>query len=253
MARGGSPGNLVLAGGAGARPPSGQSVVSGRGVPDVGARDSRGVEARELRHDYIGAEHILLGLVRENEGLATRVLLNFDADPEKIRSAIIRSLGSPSSRSERAAAKAREMGSDPAMSNIDSTWLDWIAGSLDELAAEIREKHRRNPDSGDLLIVLAAASDMVASEMLRELGLDSEPLTESVQAARNSHAASDPHAQIERARREKEEAVKSLDFALAARFRNEERSLNQKLKGEQAAALEEIRVRLGLIERSTDD
>ena len=44
-------------------------------------------EALSLGHNYIGTEHILLGLVRENEGVATRILLDFDADAEKIRNA----------------------------------------------------------------------------------------------------------------------------------------------------------------------
>ena len=42
-------------------------------------------EALSLGHNYIGTEHILLGLVRENEGVAARILLDFDADSEKIR------------------------------------------------------------------------------------------------------------------------------------------------------------------------
>ena len=42
-------------------------------------------EGLALGHDYIGTEHILLGLVRENEGVAARILLDFDADAEKIR------------------------------------------------------------------------------------------------------------------------------------------------------------------------
>ena len=37
-------------------------------------------EALQLGHNYIGTEHILLGLVRENEGVAARILLDFDAD-----------------------------------------------------------------------------------------------------------------------------------------------------------------------------
>ena len=49
-------------------------------------------EARALKHNYIGTEHILLGLVRENEGVAARILLDFDADAEKIRNEIIRML-----------------------------------------------------------------------------------------------------------------------------------------------------------------
>jgi ATP-dependent Clp protease ATP-binding subunit ClpC len=50
-------------------------------------------EALSLGHDYIGTEHLLLGIVRENEGVAARVLLNFDADTEKVRSAVLGMLG----------------------------------------------------------------------------------------------------------------------------------------------------------------
>ncbi len=49
-------------------------------------------EAVSLGHNYIGTEHILLGLVRENEGVAARILLDFDADAEKIRNEILRPL-----------------------------------------------------------------------------------------------------------------------------------------------------------------
>ena len=52
-------------------------------------------EALSLKHNYIGTEHILLGLVRENEGVAARILLDFDADAEKIRSEIMRVLSGP--------------------------------------------------------------------------------------------------------------------------------------------------------------
>src|SRR5436190_20260349 len=37
-------------------------------------------EALSVGHDYIGTEHILLGIVREHEGVAARILLDFDAD-----------------------------------------------------------------------------------------------------------------------------------------------------------------------------
>ena len=42
-------------------------------------------EARQLGHNYIGTEHILLGLLREGEGVASRVLETLGADPQKIR------------------------------------------------------------------------------------------------------------------------------------------------------------------------
>ena len=49
-------------------------------------------EALSLGHNYIGTEHILLGLVLENNGVAARILLELDADDEKIRNEIIRML-----------------------------------------------------------------------------------------------------------------------------------------------------------------
>jgi ATP-dependent Clp protease ATP-binding subunit ClpC len=50
-------------------------------------------EALALSHNYIGTEHVLLGLVRENEGVAARILLNLGADSERVRNAVIESLG----------------------------------------------------------------------------------------------------------------------------------------------------------------
>jgi hypothetical protein len=52
-------------------------------------------EALSFGHDYIGTEHILLGLVRENDGVAMRVLRDFGADSEKIRSGVIGGLSGP--------------------------------------------------------------------------------------------------------------------------------------------------------------
>jgi ATP-dependent Clp protease ATP-binding subunit ClpA len=45
-------------------------------------------EAKALRHDYIGTEHILLGLVREREGLAARMLAERSASDERVRTVV---------------------------------------------------------------------------------------------------------------------------------------------------------------------
>jgi ATP-dependent Clp protease ATP-binding subunit ClpC len=57
-------------------------------------------EALSLGHNYIGTEHILLGLIREDEGVAARILLDLDADPDKIRNEIMRSLSGPTRRGQ---------------------------------------------------------------------------------------------------------------------------------------------------------
>jgi Clp amino terminal domain, pathogenicity island component len=52
-------------------------------------------EALSIGHNHIGTEHILLGLVREGEGVAMQILLGFDADADKIRNEVIRALAGP--------------------------------------------------------------------------------------------------------------------------------------------------------------
>jgi ATP-dependent Clp protease ATP-binding subunit ClpC len=55
-------------------------------------------EALSLGHNYIDTEHVLLGIVREGEGVASRILLDFDADAEKIRNEIIKALSGPTAK-----------------------------------------------------------------------------------------------------------------------------------------------------------
>ena len=51
-------------------------------------------EARSLGHNYIGTEHLLLGLIREGEGVASQVLMNLGLDLNRVRSEVITLLGS---------------------------------------------------------------------------------------------------------------------------------------------------------------
>ncbi len=51
-------------------------------------------EARSLGHNYIGTEHLLLGLIREGEGIASQVLLNLGLDLNTVRSEVMELLGS---------------------------------------------------------------------------------------------------------------------------------------------------------------
>ncbi|MDI6632031.1 MAG: ATP-dependent Clp protease ATP-binding subunit [Thermoanaerobacteraceae bacterium] len=50
-------------------------------------------EARRFGHNYVGTEHLLLGLVREGEGIAARVLVSSGADLDRLRAAVIETLG----------------------------------------------------------------------------------------------------------------------------------------------------------------
>ncbi len=88
-------------------------------------------EALSLGHNYIGTEHILLGLVRENEGVAARILLDFDADSEKIRNEVIRMLSGPGGRRQGAGA-----GAGGGEGKKSSKLLDQFGRNLTKLAAE---------------------------------------------------------------------------------------------------------------------
>jgi len=85
-------------------------------------------EALSLGHNYIGTEHILLGLVRENEGVAARILLDFDADAEKIRNEIIRMLSGPGRR--------QQGGAPPGEKTKSSKLLDQFGRNFTRQASE---------------------------------------------------------------------------------------------------------------------
>ena len=50
-------------------------------------------EARALRHSYVGTEHILLGLVRERDGVAATALASLEVTDERVRVAVVRMIG----------------------------------------------------------------------------------------------------------------------------------------------------------------
>ncbi len=94
-------------------------------------------EALSLGHNYIGTEHILLGLVRENEGVAARILLDFDADSEKIRNEVIRMLSGPGGRrqgSGQGSGGAGPQGEGKKSSKL----LDQFGRNLTKLASEAK-------------------------------------------------------------------------------------------------------------------
>jgi ATP-dependent Clp protease ATP-binding subunit ClpA len=93
-------------------------------------------ESQSLGHNYIGTEHVLLGLVRENEGVAARILLDFDADAETIRNEIIRMLSGPGRREQPAS-------TDPEIEEVRAQKEAAIDAGDFELAARLRDRERK--------------------------------------------------------------------------------------------------------------
>jgi ATP-dependent Clp protease ATP-binding subunit ClpA len=85
-------------------------------------------EARGLKHDYIGTEHILLGLVCENEGTAARILLDFD-NTETIRNEILRMLSGAGLREQSAVWEPRTLRFASGRSSAVRRWFQWLTGA----------------------------------------------------------------------------------------------------------------------------
>ncbi|ABG05123.1 ATPase AAA-2 [Rubrobacter xylanophilus DSM 9941] len=105
-------------------------------------------EALQLGHNYIGTEHILLGLVRESEGVAARVLSNLDVDPDKVRREVVRRLGGGRTQRGRAEASARGgvEGKRPKTRQLDQYGRNLTAlaeeGKLDPVIGRTQEIER---------------------------------------------------------------------------------------------------------------
>ena len=118
-------------------------------------------EARQLGHNYIGTEHLLLGLIREGEGIGTKVLENLGVDLNKCRANVIKLLGETKSNAPMAAAagniqsKAKtpsldEFGTDLTLAAQEQR-LDPVVGREKEIERVIQILARRTKNNPILI------------------------------------------------------------------------------------------------------
>ena len=111
-------------------------------------------EAQRFNHNYIGTEHVLLGLVRETEGVAARVLANLSVDLSKVRSAVEFIIG----RGEKAA--QGEIGLTPRAKKVVELAVD-----------EARRMNHTYIGTEHLMIGLLREGEGVAAGVLESLGV----------------------------------------------------------------------------------
>jgi ATP-dependent Clp protease ATP-binding subunit ClpC len=142
-------------------------------------------EALSLGHNYIGTEHILLGLIsdgegvalrtrpdldsgrEEHEGVAVRVLHDLGADAEKIRNEVIRTLSSPEARARAARAEVTYASSEASI-HVNPSAI--VRRLLMSGAARALDDGRSQIEVADLL--LALTRDEATSRLLASLGVD---------------------------------------------------------------------------------
>ena len=111
-------------------------------------------EARQLNHNYIGTEHLLLGLIREGEGVAARVLTNLGVDPAKVRVQTT-SLLAPRASRPRRRGRARPRRSTPTAATSPQlardNKLDPVIGRNNEIERVIQILSRRTKNNPALI------------------------------------------------------------------------------------------------------
>ena len=121
-------------------------------------------EAQRFKHEYIGTEHILLGLVKEGSGVAANVLKNLDINPEKIRREV-----------------EKIVLAGPEMVTIDKLPQTPRAKKVIEFAIEeARNLNHNYVGTEHLLLGLLREEEGVAAQVLMNLGLRLETVREEV-------------------------------------------------------------------------
>ena len=95
-------------------------------------------EARQLGHNYIGTEHLLLGLIREGEGVAARVLENLGVDLNKVRSNVIKMLGESKPQATTGGGSSSSTSSSSTGGKTKTPSLDEFGRDLTLAAQELR-------------------------------------------------------------------------------------------------------------------
>ena len=181
-------------------------------------------EAQRFQHHYIGTEHLLLGLVREGEGIAAKVLSNLGVELKEVRDAVEAMIG----RGDRIVPS--EIGLTP------------HAKRVIELAVD--EAHRLNHHyigTEHLLLGLLREDEGIAAEALQSLGVNLEKVrTETIRVLSQGGLPQLKVAQmegppqlkvalkaLEAILRKKEAAIQQQEYELAAELRDREVKLRE--------------------------
>ncbi len=138
-------------------------------------------EARQLGHNYIGTEHLLLGLIREGEGVAARVLENLGVDLSKVRTQVIRMLGETAEVSGGSSSQGRtktptldEFGANLTQMAADGK-LDPVVGRQKEIERVIQILGRRTKNNPVLIGEPGVGKTAIAEGLAQRIGNNDIP------------------------------------------------------------------------------
>src|SRR6056297_2861643 len=142
-------------------------------------------EARKMGHNYIGTEHLLLGLIREGEGVAVRILMDINSDISNIKEEVVDLLGGKNSRQKKSKSSGRKTKNLDEYSRdltemASENKLDPVIGRDKEINRVIQVLSRRTKNNPVLIgepgvgktAIIEGLAQMIISENVPELLLN---------------------------------------------------------------------------------
>jgi len=129
-------------------------------APDLSPRAKQALElawhaARNLEHDYVGSEHILLGLLAENDGLAAQTLKKYGLSETKLRQAVLSAVGEKGKKTGKAKQKSKTPTLDQYSRDLTKLAqegkLDPVIGRADEVQRVVQILSRRTKNNPVLI------------------------------------------------------------------------------------------------------
>jgi ATP-dependent Clp protease ATP-binding subunit ClpA len=165
-------------------------------------------EALALGHNYIGTEHILLGLIREGEGVAAQVLVKMGADLTRVRQQVIQLLQGYAGTGE---PHPEGFGGPGAGVRTTPLLNDDSAQVMDKARVYARRIGRDEVQPSDILLGLLASSDLDVAVMLQRLGVDLRLLKERLDEMTGKQDESQPQAATVEVESEPEEGERRAE------------------------------------------
>jgi ATP-dependent Clp protease ATP-binding subunit ClpA len=145
-------------------------------------------EALQLHHNYIGTEHILLGVIREGEGVGAQVLRQHAADLLEVRTAVLDLLPAAAAAAQAGRGRRwlrRRSAADPLAANdpVEQTELRTTPAADTSLSEAARLAGSQPVGSHHLLLAALADPDTAAARALAALGVDLDQAKEALRGA----------------------------------------------------------------------